>query len=80
MLCVHALAVGVNFSGGPATYVGCIADGATVMRIIVVVAVVVMMVIMMTMAMTKQPKPESCIGQTTTATLRRREDYAILPK
>ena len=79
LLCGHALAVGVNFSGGPATDVGCIMDDVTVMRIIVVVVVVVMVVIMMTMAMTKQPKPESCIGQTTTATLRRRENDAILP-
>ena len=32
LLCGHALAVGVNFSGGPATYVGCIVDDAAAMQ------------------------------------------------
>ena len=81
LLCGHILAVRVDFSGGPATCVGCSDGDVTVMRIIVTVMVVmmVMMMMMVMMVMTKQPKPESCIGQTTTATLRRRENDAILP-
>jgi len=34
LLCGHVLAVGVDFSGGPATCVGCSVGDVTVMRII----------------------------------------------
>ena len=37
LLCGHVLAVWVDFSGGPATCVGCCLGDVTVMRIIVAV-------------------------------------------